>query len=155
MGPEEPALRPSSPRRRPHHLFWSRYHCLCLQTLLQLKYLGGWDAKNPNIDLNNFIKSDLLAEIDQAFENVDYNLKHAGGKGWSQVYKIVTYSIDIRPQQDRIVENLRKWMPDHQPVWTEVGVRQLGTDAMNFEIEVEAFDEEGAEVARRARKNKS
>lgn len=127
----------------------------CLQTPPQLKQPGGWDAKTPNIDLNNFIKPDLLAEIDQAFENVDYNLKQAGGKGWSQVYKIVTYSTDIRPQQDRIVENLRKWMPHHQPVWTEVGVKQLGADAMNFEIEVEAFDEEGAEVARRARKDES
>jgi enamine deaminase RidA (YjgF/YER057c/UK114 family) len=98
------------------------------------------------------IKPDLLDEIDQAFENVDYNLKDAGGKGWSQVYKIVTYSTDIRPQHDRIVENLRKWMPDHQSVWTEVGVKQLGADAMHFEIEVEAYDEEGAEVARRAKK---
>lgn len=93
----------------------------------------------------------MLEEIDQAFENVDYNLKHAGGKGWSQVYKVVTYSIDIRPQHDRIVENFRKWMPDHQPIWTEVGVKQLGDDSMNFEIEVEAYDEDGAKEARKSK----
>lgn len=85
-----------------------------------------------------------MEEIDQAFSNVDYNLKNAGGKGWEQVYKVVTYSTDIRPQHHRIVENLRKWMPNHTAVWTEVGVAQLGLDDMHFEIEVEAFDEEGA-----------
>jgi hypothetical protein len=67
------------------------------------------------------------------------------------VYKVVTYSTDIRPQHDRIVENFRKWMPDHQPVWTEVGVKQLGAEAMHFEIEVEAFDAEGAVEARKGK----
>jgi enamine deaminase RidA (YjgF/YER057c/UK114 family) len=94
------------------------------------------------------IKEDLLEEIDQAFSNVDHNLKHAGGKGWEQVYKVVTYSTDIRPQHARIVENLRKWMPNHNAVWTEVGVKQLGLGTMHFEIEVEAFDEEGAKAVR-------
>ena len=92
-----------------------------------------------------------MGEIDQAFENVDYTLKHAGGKGWSQVYRVVTYSIDIKAQNDRIVENFRKWMPNHCPVWTEIGVKQLGADTMNFEIEVEAYDEEGAAEARKAK----
>lgn len=93
----------------------------------------------------------MLEEIDQAFENVDYNLKHAGGKGWSQVYRVVTYSIDIAPQHERIIENFRKWMPDHCPVWTELGVKQLGSDLMNIEIDVEAYDEEGAAEARKAK----
>ena len=88
-----------------------------------------------------------MEEIDQAFKNVDYNLKHAGGQGWSQVYKVVTYSTDIKPQHDRIVANFRKWMPNHSPVWTEVGVKMLGGDNMHFEIEVEAYDPEGAAAA--------
>lgn len=37
-------------------------------------------------------------------------------------------------------------MPDHQPVWTEVGVKELGLPTMNIEIEVEAYDPEGAAV---------
>ena len=56
---------------------------------------------------------------------------------------MVTYSTDIKSQHERIVENFRKWMPDHCPVWTEIGVNELGVDTMHFEIEVEAYDEEG------------
>ncbi|ERF69714.1 hypothetical protein EPUS_09472 [Endocarpon pusillum Z07020] len=112
---------------------------------------GGWDARQKNVNFQTLIKKDMLEEIDQAFENVDYNLKHAGGKGWSQVYRVVTYSIDIAPQHDRIVENFRKWMPDHCPVWTELGVKQLGSDLMNIEIDVEAYDEEGAAETRKAK----
>jgi enamine deaminase RidA (YjgF/YER057c/UK114 family) len=106
---------------------------------------GGWDPSPEKIDLSKLIKEDLIEEIDQAFSNVNHNLKHAGGKGWEQVYKVVTYSTDIRAQHNRIVENLREWMPNHTAVWTEVGVSQLGADDMHFEIEVEALDEEGAE----------
>jgi enamine deaminase RidA (YjgF/YER057c/UK114 family) len=86
----------------------------------------------------------LKDEIDQAFENVDYNLKHAGGKGFSQVFKVVTYSTDVRAQHEHIVRNLKKWFPDHYPIWTELGVAQLGADEMHFEIDVEAIDPQGA-----------
>ena len=64
---------------------------------------------------------------------------------------MVTYSTDIPSQHDRIVENFRKWMPDHCPVWTELGVKQLGSEWMHFEIDVEAYDEEGAAEARKAK----
>ncbi|KAI1392943.1 YjgF-like protein [Hypoxylon trugodes] len=102
---------------------------------------GGWDRQtlefSPKLD----------EEIDQAFENVQENLKHAGGKGWTQVYRVVTYSTDIKATHQRIVENFRKWMPDHQPVWTEIGVKELGLPIMHFEIEVEAYDPQGAAEA--------
>ena len=88
------------------------------------------------------MQGDLFAEIDQAFENCDYNLKHAGGKGWSQVFRVVTYSTDIPSQHERIVYNLKKWMPNHQAIWTELGVNQLGSNKMHFEIDVEAYDPE-------------
>ena len=97
------------------------------------------------------IPEDINAEIDLAFANVEHNLKDAGGKGWSQVYKVVTYSTDVPSQQQRMVENAKKWMPDHAPVWTLLGVKQLGTDKMHFEVEVEAYDEEGAAAARKAK----
>lgn len=101
---------------------------------------GGWDPNPADLDLTTLIKPGLLDEIDQAFANVDHNLKHAGGKGWSQVYKIVTYSTSIPEQHERIVENLKKWMPDHRPVWTELGVAHLGLEQMHVEIDVEAYD---------------
>lgn len=100
------------------------------------------------MDLDNAISTDLNKEIDQAFANVDMNLKHAGGKGWSQVYRVVTYSTpNIKDQHARIVENLRKWMPNHKATWTELGVAMLGLDTMHIEIDVEAHDPEGAAEA--------
>lgn len=65
---------------------------------------GGWEPSQTEICLTNLIKEDLNEEIGQAFSNVDHNLKHSGGKGWEQVYEVVTYSTDIRVQHERIVE---------------------------------------------------
>lgn len=31
-------------------------------------------------------------------------------------------------------------MPEHCPIWTELGVKELGADGMHFEIDVEAWD---------------
>ncbi|KAI3322962.1 putative L-PSP endoribonuclease family protein [Xylariaceae sp. AK1471] len=106
---------------------------------------GGWDTSPEHVDAPAPIKEDIKEEIDQAFANVDLNLKHAGGKGWEQVYKVVTYSTDIRAHNPMVIENLRKWMPNHTAVWTAIGNVQLGVEGMHFEIEVEALDEEGAE----------
>ncbi|KAI1503113.1 YjgF-like protein [Biscogniauxia marginata] len=108
---------------------------------------GGWDRTT------GAIPPDVCAEVDAAFANVDATLRHAGGRGWSQVYKVTTYSTDIRATHDRIVENYRRWMPDHQPVWTEVGVARLGLDELRIEVEVTAWDEEGAERVRREKES--
>lgn len=86
------------------------------------------------------IPKDINKEVDQAFENCDINLKHAGGLGWSQVYRIVTYCTDISAVDERIRYNLKKWMPNHQAVWTELGVKELGIKTMHIEIDVEAYD---------------
>lgn len=88
---------------------------------------------------------DIAAEIDQAFANVEYALRDAGAKGWSQVYKVLTLSTSIPEQHEHIVRNMKKWMPDHRATWTELGISHLGGgEAMRFEIEVEAHDPEGA-----------
>ncbi|KAF7588925.1 hypothetical protein BBP40_005003 [Aspergillus hancockii] len=50
---------------------------------------GGWD---PNT--GEFYK-EINAQIDQAFANVDLNLKNAGGKGWSQVFRVNSYHVPI------------------------------------------------------------
>ncbi|RYP22106.1 hypothetical protein DL765_001865 [Monosporascus sp. GIB2] len=99
---------------------------------------GGWDRENGNIS------ADVLEEVDKSFDNVEANLKHAGGKGWSQVYRVVTYSTDIQATHQRIIENFKKHMPNHSPVWTEVCVKEFGMPTMHIEIEVEAYDPEGA-----------
>lgn len=98
------------------------------------------------------MKKDLHEEIDQAFKNVDYNLRDAGGKGWSQVFRVNSYHTDMSDDALRhMVKNLKEWMPNHKPLLTCVGVTQLGLEGMHIEIEVSAYDEEGAEEARTAR----
>lgn len=49
---------------------------------------GGWDAKTGEY------YTEINAQIDEAFKNVDINLKDAGGKGWEQV-RVVSVSVLI------------------------------------------------------------
>ncbi|CAG5139614.1 uncharacterized protein ALTATR162_LOCUS526 [Alternaria atra] len=96
---------------------------------------GGWDPQTK------IIPEDINAQIDQAFENVELALKNAGGKGWSQVFRVNSYHIPMDDEAlGAMVRNFKKWVPDHEPVWTCVGVVKLGEDAMRVEIEVSAHD---------------
>ena len=111
-------------------------HCLYLPTLDLTKHLsGGWNRETGEFLL------EINAQIDQAFENVDHNLKDAGGKGWSQVFRVNSYHVPINNEAlAAMTRNFKKWMPDHKPVWTCVGVTRLGEDDMRVEIEVVAYD---------------
>jgi len=40
-----------------------------------------------------------------------------------------------------MVENFKKYMPNHMPIWTMVGVKQLALPTMHVEIEVVAVAE--------------
>ncbi|KAL0563007.1 hypothetical protein V5O48_019072 [Marasmius crinis-equi] len=96
---------------------------------------GGWDPKTgrcaPGISFRD--------EVDQAFANVDLTLKHAGGKGWSQVFRVNIYTLDLGEESlEAMVSSMKKWMPNHQPLWTVVGVTQLGQPEMRVEVEVAA-----------------
>ncbi|KAL7794929.1 Endoribonuclease L-PSP/chorismate mutase-like protein [Trichoderma afarasin] len=103
---------------------------------------GGWDPKT------GAYQKDLNAQIDQAFANVEIALKDAGGKGWSQVYRINTYHVPISNESlEAVTRNIRQYMPGHQPIWTAVGVARLAEDDMLIEIEVVAHDPEGAQAA--------
>ncbi|CAP80309.1 hypothetical protein E8E15_008283 [Penicillium rubens] len=96
---------------------------------------GGWDPQTF------VIRREINAQIDQAFANVDLNLKHAGGKGWEQVFRVNSYHVPINDETlQAMVRNFKKWMPNHQPIWTCVGVSRLGEDDMRVEIEVVAHD---------------
>ncbi|KAH6713243.1 endoribonuclease L-PSP [Leptodontidium sp. 2 PMI_412] len=103
---------------------------------------GGW---NPE---NGVYFKEINEQIDQAFANVDRNLKDAGGKGWSQVFRVNSYHIPLNNEAlAAMTRNFKKWMPDHAPIWTCVGVTRLGDDDMRVEIEVSAYDPEGAKAA--------
>lgn len=96
---------------------------------------GGWDPKT-----GVFFK-EINEQIDQAFANVDLNLKDAGGKGWEQVFRVNSYHVPINDEAlEAMVRNFKRWMPNHQPIWTCVGVTRLGEDDMRVEIEVVAHD---------------
>jgi enamine deaminase RidA (YjgF/YER057c/UK114 family) len=111
-----------------------------LVVLILYKYMGlrnfmtgGWDPKSGEIP------QEINAEIDQAFENVELNLKHAGGKGWDQVFRVNSYHVPMDNEAlGAMVRNFKKWMPGHQPIWTCVGVPNLAQDNMHVEIEVVA-----------------
>jgi enamine deaminase RidA (YjgF/YER057c/UK114 family) len=83
----------------------------------------------------------LPKEFEQAFSNVELALKDAGGKGWDQVYRVRIYVLDTSDEiVELLVQNLRRWMPNHQPVLTCVGVKELALDGMRIEIEAYAQD---------------
>ncbi|KAL5598885.1 hypothetical protein BROUX41_003794 [Berkeleyomyces rouxiae] len=104
---------------------------------------GGWHP------LTGHIPTDISTQIDQAFANVERCLRDAGGTGWPQVFRVTSYHIPLNKEAlDAMVRNFRAYMPDHQPIWTCVGVAQLGEDDMRVEIEVVAHvPEEGGRDA--------
>ncbi|KAF3396034.1 hypothetical protein F1880_007197 [Penicillium rolfsii] len=86
---------------------------------------GGWDPKSGDIP------QDINAEIDRAFENIELNLKNAGGKGWEQVFRVNSYHIPLDDEAlGAMIRNFKKWMPGHQPIWTCVGVPKLARGDM-------------------------
>lgn len=99
---------------------------------------GGW-IFDTNTD--SYIWPPTLAEqIDKAFENVDINLRAAGGKGWVQVYRLNSYHMNLNDETTKImVECFKKYAGEHQFVWTEIGVAKLGAEGMEVELEVCAY----------------
>ncbi|PYH94551.1 L-PSP endoribonuclease family protein [Aspergillus ellipticus CBS 707.79] len=94
---------------------------------------GGWDPQT------GVFHKEINAQIDQAFANVELNLQNAGGQGWEQVFRVNSYHVPINNEAlEAMVRNFKKYMPNHQPIWTCVGVTRLGEDDMRVEIEVVA-----------------
>jgi enamine deaminase RidA (YjgF/YER057c/UK114 family) len=100
---------------------------------LNYREIGGWNRETGEI------YREINQQIDQAFDNVEHNLKDAGGEGWSQVFRVVSYHVPINDEAlAAMVRNFEKYTPGHQPIWTCVGVPRLGEDDMRVEIEVVA-----------------
>ena len=94
---------------------------------------GGWDPTTGEIS------PDGDTQIDQAFANVELNLKDAGADGWSQVYSIKSYHVPLdEVALAAMVRNLKKYLPNHRPIWTVLGVAALGEKEMKVEIDVVA-----------------
>ncbi|KAK0762784.1 hypothetical protein N5P37_005602 [Trichoderma harzianum] len=98
---------------------------------------GGWDPNSEDV----VISADIKEEIDQAFRNVDLTLKNAGSKGLSQAVQIRSYHTNLGDEViAHMTENFKKWIPDHKPIWTAIGVTKLGLPGMRVEIEAVAHD---------------
>ncbi|PVH80447.1 YjgF-like protein [Cadophora sp. DSE1049] len=94
---------------------------------------GGWDRQTDKIE------RETNAQIEQAFENVEYTLKSAGARGWEDVYFVRSYHLPLNDEAlEAMIRGFRKYLPNHQPCWTAIGVARLGFDDMRVEIEVKA-----------------
>ncbi|CAG7937713.1 unnamed protein product [Penicillium salamii] len=109
------------------------YFCLFFSSFADSSGTGGWNRET------GVIYREINEQIDQAFANVEHNLKDAGGEGWSQVFRVNSYHVPINDEAlAAMVRNFHKYMPGHEPIWTCVGVPRLGEDDMRVEIEVVA-----------------
>lgn len=127
-------------------MLWTRsVYITYLQTCQTDIAPGGWD------DDTGKIFRDTRKQVETAFANIELMLKAAGGKGWSQVYSVTSYHVPLNGEVLEIMgEQFKKWMPDHKPIWSTVGVPRLGEDDLRTEIVVTAHDPEGAAAARKA-----
>ncbi|KAL5048663.1 Endoribonuclease L-PSP/chorismate mutase-like protein [Aspergillus fruticulosus] len=61
--------------------------------------------------------------------------------GWDQVFRVNSYHVPLNDEAlQAMVRNFKKYMPNHQPIWTCIGVARLDFDDMRVEIEVTAHD---------------
>lgn len=94
---------------------------------------GGW---NNDLEIPTAIEDEIVA----AFNNIALVLA-AAGASWRQVIHVNTYHVGGFPAvvNETIVRLYRHHMPDHAPIWTQVGVEALGLAAMRFEMRVTAI----------------
>ncbi len=94
---------------------------------------GGW-----NDELQ--IPESLEEEIAQAFRNVERTLA-AAGASWAHVIHVNSYHVGgFPPEVNQVMARLyRHYMPNHAPIWTQLGVEALGLPTMRIEIRVTAI----------------
>ncbi|KAL3419423.1 l-psp endoribonuclease family protein [Phlyctema vagabunda] len=94
---------------------------------------GGWNRDTGEIH------RETVAQIEQALENVEHNLRTAGAAGWGSVYSVRSYHLPLNDEAMATMNRLlKKYCPAHQPIWTVLGINRLGFDDMRVEIEVVA-----------------
>src|SRR5215212_9141454 len=92
---------------------------------------GGW---NESFDIPESVDE----QVANAFRNVETVLAEASAS-WADVIDITSYHVDVdEAVLGTVVESLRKYCPDHQPLWTVVGVASLALPPMKVEITANA-----------------
>ena len=94
---------------------------------------GGWDD-----DVK--IPASVEEEIAQAFHNVERTLATAGAS-WQHVVHVNSYHVGGFPPivNETMTKLYRHYMPNHAPIWTQLGVESLGLPEMRIEIRVTAI----------------
>lgn len=92
---------------------------------------GGWDE--------NFNFADSVHDqIRQVFRNVETVLGEAAAS-WENVVDITSYHVELDDSVlGTMVEELRRYCPNHQPLWTVIGVARLALPPMKVEISANA-----------------
>jgi enamine deaminase RidA (YjgF/YER057c/UK114 family) len=94
---------------------------------------GGWNEHGE------LAKGDTKKQVQYAFDNLDKAIKEAGGKGLTDVYSVRSWHVNMEESFPFIVDQFKKTMPDHRPIWTCVGVTTLALPEMEIEIDIEAY----------------
>lgn len=63
-----------------------------------------------------YIHREINAQIDQAFVDVELNLKDAGGMGWEQVFRVNFYHVRWIMRRWKLWFEILRYMPNHQPL---------------------------------------
>jgi enamine deaminase RidA (YjgF/YER057c/UK114 family) len=82
-------------------------------------------------------KGDLAAQAEQVYANLDTALKAAGAT-WANVFKLVTYVVDLTPDKAAPIRAVRrKYLGDlPSPASTMVGVTSLVHQDLLLEVEL-------------------
>lgn len=101
--------------------------------IVEISGQGGWDRDF------NFIHKDLLDEVNQAFENVEYVLQ-SSGTSWKNVYSVHSYFTQpISEEVNNFMAHQFKSRCANPPLWTCLQVARLGDKRMRVEIEVKVY----------------
>ena len=92
---------------------------------------GGWDESFS-------ISDDVDEQVRRAFANIAIVLAEAEAT-WDDVIDITSYHVDLdQSVLTTVVGELRRYCPNHQPLWTVIGVASLALPAMKVEITANA-----------------
>ncbi|KAK9761020.1 hypothetical protein K7432_014407 [Basidiobolus ranarum] len=132
MSSEKPVI--SSPSNYEEHRSKFNYHQVLKHgNRIDISGQGGWDK-----DLTFTYKS-REEEIEKAFQNVEHVLNSVGSS-WKDVYSVTSYHVPLDKDTTALFPKLfKKYIGDRSPLWTCVGVAQLGEPEMHVEIVVTAY----------------
>lgn len=97
---------------------------------------------------------DIEDQVAQAFENINnliirtleyagHPARHNGKSGWGHVVKLHAYFVGlstIRNQaRETMVRAIKQWCPDHQPLFTMIGIESLPFPEHRVELEVDVW----------------